>query len=61
MRLEPAIVARVDLVPHVPKMREDQFTALFRDQAPGRGVPQPSEAPTTPANTIKRRIVLPPN
>src|SRR5207248_1598629 len=39
MRLEPAIVARVDLIPRVPKMREDQFAALFRDQTPGRGVP----------------------
>jgi len=55
MRLEPAIVVRVDLVPHVPKMREDQFTALFRDQTPGRGVPTPSEAPATPPRDSSAR------
>jgi len=55
MRLEPAIVARVDLVPHVPKMREDQFTSLFRDQTPGRAIPQPSEPPATPARDTSAR------
>jgi tricorn protease len=55
MRLEPSIVARVDLVPHVPKMREEQFTALFRDQTPGRGVPTPADAPTSPARDTSTR------
>ena len=54
MRLEPAIVARVDLIPRVPKMREDQFTALFRDQTPGRGLP-PAETPSsTPIDSMSR-------
>lgn len=42
MRLEPAIVARVDLVPRVPKLRETRFDSLF--QTPGR-MP-PGETPT---------------
>ncbi|MEP6692515.1 MAG: DPP IV N-terminal domain-containing protein [Gemmatimonadaceae bacterium] len=46
MRTEPAIVARVDLVPHVPKLREDQFSALFRDLTPGRTTPTPAIDPT---------------
>ena len=56
MRLEPAIVARVDLIPRVPKMREDQFTALFRDQTPGRGLPTPpaEPAPTAPSDSSAR-------
>ena len=56
MRLEPAIIARVDLVPRVPKMREDQFTALFRDQTPGRGLPTPpvEPPPTVPNDTTTR-------
>jgi hypothetical protein len=56
MRLEPAIIARVDLVPRVPKMREDQFTALFRDQTPGRGLPTPpvEPPPTVPNDSTTR-------
>jgi Tol biopolymer transport system component/C-terminal processing protease CtpA/Prc len=49
MRVEPGSVARVDLLPFVPKFREDQFTALFRDQTPGRTTtpsPAPNRAPT---------------
>jgi tricorn protease len=60
MRLEPTIVVRVDLVPRVPKMREDQFTALFRDQTPGRGIPAPSEpTPTPPRDTTARTDTRP--
>src|SRR6185503_6802061 len=48
MRVEPGSVARVDLLPFVPKFREDQFTALFRDQTPGRTTP-PGPTPARPA------------
>jgi Tol biopolymer transport system component/C-terminal processing protease CtpA/Prc len=42
-RAEQAQLARVDLIPHVPSFREDQFRDLFRKQStPG--------APDTPAN-----------
>jgi Tol biopolymer transport system component len=39
MRTEPGSLARVDLLPFSPKFREDQFTALFRDETPGRTTP----------------------
>jgi Tol biopolymer transport system component len=48
MRTEPAALARIDLLPFSPKFREDQFTALFRDETPGRTTP-PAPAPTRPA------------
>lgn len=53
-RSEPSQMARVDLVPHLPAYREDQFRELFRtqqspDQTPATqpGVPpsKPSEVP----------------
>ncbi|HEX4681854.1 MAG TPA: LpqB family beta-propeller domain-containing protein [Gemmatimonadaceae bacterium] len=47
MRTESPIVARVDLVPHVPKLREEQFNALFRDP-PGRGTPASPPEPAQP-------------
>ena len=47
MRTEPGSLARVDLLPFSPKFREDQFTALFRDETPGRTTP-PSPAPARP-------------
>jgi hypothetical protein len=49
MRVEPGSLARVDLLPFVPKFREDQFTALFREETPGRTTPPsptPNRAPT---------------
>ena len=49
MRTEPGILARVDLLPFSPKFREDQFTALFRDETPGRTTP-PAPAPARPAS-----------
>ncbi len=58
-RSEPSQMARVDLVPHIPAYREDQFRELFRtqqspDQMPATqpGVPpsKPSEVPLTPEN-----------
>ncbi len=46
-RAETAQLARVDLVPHVPLFREDQFRDLFRKQSvPG--------APDTPASPPER-------
>jgi C-terminal processing protease CtpA/Prc len=47
MRLEPAIVARVDLIPRVPKLREAQFDSLF--QTPGRALPAPAVESPRPA------------
>ncbi len=35
-RTEGSKIARVDLVPHTPKFREDQFRELFKDERPGR-------------------------
>jgi tricorn protease len=55
MRTESPIVARVDLVPHVPKLREEQFNALFHDQTPGRTTPAaPVETPVaTDTNALR--------
>ena len=47
-RAEDPVLARVDLVPHVPAFREDQFRDLFREQStPG--------APGMPANRQRVR------
>jgi Tol biopolymer transport system component len=35
-RSEPSQIARLDLIPHLPKFREDQFADLFRNSQPGR-------------------------
>jgi len=48
MRTEPGSLARIDLLPFSPKFREDQFTALFRDETPGRTTP-PAPTPARPA------------
>jgi Tol biopolymer transport system component len=48
MRTEPGSLARVDLLPFSPKFREDQFTAMFRDETPGRTTP-PGPTPARPA------------
>ena len=53
MRTEPGALARVDLLPFSPKFREDQFTALFRDETPGRTTP-PAPAPARPATDSTR-------
>lgn len=46
-RAETALLARVDLIPHVPVFREDQFRDLFRKQStPG--------APDSPSTTSER-------
>lgn len=50
-RTEPGTVVRVDLIPHAPKFREDQFRELFEDapRGPGRGRPLNSPANSTEA------------
>jgi Tol biopolymer transport system component/C-terminal processing protease CtpA/Prc len=45
-RAETPLIARVDLIPHVPAFREDQFTELFRKQSTPGG---PDALATTPA------------
>lgn len=52
MRTEPGLLARVDLLPHSPRFREDQFAALFRDETPGRTVPN-APPPAAPAETTR--------
>ncbi|MEI9977904.1 MAG: S41 family peptidase [Edaphobacter sp.] len=50
-RSEQAQIARIDLLPHVPKYREDEFRELFRpSKAPGTpSTPGTPSAPGTPA------------
>ena len=51
-RSETSQLARVDLVPHLPKFREDQFRELFRSQSTPGAPDTPSintTAPETPA------------
>jgi tricorn protease len=56
-RSEQAQIARIDLLPHVPKYREDEFRELFRpSKTPGTPstpvvTPQNEEKPETPAAT----------
>jgi Tol biopolymer transport system component len=49
-RTEDAKMVRVDLLPHVPKYREDAFRDLFK---PGQTPDKPSEPSTTPATPAK--------
>ena len=49
-RSEVPQLARVDLVPHLPKFREDQFRELFRSQStPGAPETPSTETPAEPA------------
>ena len=49
-RSETSQLARVDLVPHLPKFREDQFRELFRSQStPGAPDAPPATTPNEPA------------
>lgn len=54
-RSETPQIARVDLVPHVPSFREDQFTELFRKQS----VPGAPEITTTPDHTPAQQPTTP--
>ena len=47
-RSETPQIARVDLIPHVPSFREDQFTELFRKQSTPGAPDIPSEPGTAP-------------
>lgn len=53
MRTEPGALARVDLLPFSPKFREDQFTALFRDETPGRTTPPAPVTTRQPTDSTK--------
>lgn len=45
-RSEPSQMARVDLIPHLPKFREDQFRELFRSTQPDHTpTKQPEQSP----------------
>jgi tricorn protease len=46
-RTEPGDIARVDLVPRLPRFREDQFRDLFRDE-PRPSMPNPADRTTAP-------------
>ena len=55
-RSEPSQMARVDLQPHLPKFREDQFRDLFRNREPNpeqrpSTTQQPDKAPAKPVDT----------
>jgi C-terminal processing protease CtpA/Prc len=45
MRTEPGIAVRVDLVPRMPRLREDLLAAMFRDTTPGRTTLTPTVLP----------------
>jgi Tol biopolymer transport system component/C-terminal processing protease CtpA/Prc len=54
-RTETAQVARVDLLPRLPKFREDQFRDLFNEEIPKTLTPATSPKPaekTTPRDTL---------
>ncbi len=50
-RAETPLLARVDLVPHVPAFREDQFRELFRSQSTPGAPDSPATSPTRPSTT----------
>ena len=60
-RSEDARIVRVDLTPHVPKLKEDQFADLFKEKPPGESKetaksdkadkPKKEAAPTPPSST----------
>ena len=52
-RSETPQLARVDLVPHVPAFREDQFTELFRQQSTPGAPETPSDSPAKSAPPVE--------
>ncbi len=51
-RSEPSQMARVELIPHLPKFREDQFRDLFRNTQPDHTpAKQPEQPPDKPSET----------
>jgi len=61
-RSEDAHIIRVDLTPHVPKLKEDQFSDLFKEKQPGEGKPDAKAAseatPKTPAPPPASRATI---
>jgi Tol biopolymer transport system component/C-terminal processing protease CtpA/Prc len=58
-RSEQAQIARVDLLPHVPKYREDEFRELFRpSKTPG--TPTTPGVTPPPSSTTEEKPVTPP-
>jgi Tol biopolymer transport system component/C-terminal processing protease CtpA/Prc len=51
-RTETPRIVRIDLVPHTPRFREDQFRDLF---GPLPGVPSPGQPSTPPRDTVAAR------
>jgi len=59
-RSEQAQIARVDLLPHVPKYREDEFRDLFRpSKTPGTPT-TPTTPDVTPATSTEEKPATPP-
>jgi len=59
-RSEDSRIVRVDLTPHVPKLKEDQFADLFKEKPPGETKPAAKDdkpkkdaPPPPPANPAK--------
>lgn len=52
-RTETAQIARVDLVPRLPKFREEQFRDLFNEEVPGTLRPTTAPATTAPVATTR--------
>ena len=47
-RSEDTHIVRVDLLPHVPRYREDEFRDLFKPDSPDRKSPAPGRPPGAP-------------
>ena len=52
-RSEPSEMARLDLIPRLPKFKEDQFAELFRNSQPGR---TPAKQPDREADAAPRPL-----
>jgi Tol biopolymer transport system component/C-terminal processing protease CtpA/Prc len=50
-RSEDAHIVRIDLTPHVPKLKEDQFADLFKDKHEGETTPDKEEKEGSKAKT----------
>lgn len=60
-RSEDASMVRVDLLPHVPKFREDAFRELFRQsEQPDRPSTRPAQPSTTPPTPASAPAAKPP-
>ena len=65
-RTEEGRLARIDLIPRVPRFREDQFRDLFKDEpsrtprpaAPGAETQQPQAVPQTAGKTDKKPVEI---